>query len=192
MLMLREICQKGSVAMRHWAKNSIGGIVAVALCIVAFGGGTLAQTHAQLAQAQPSAAPATQAQPIWGVTCAGTASGLDCRAIQGMQMTNTGLLSVAVRISPETKKPTMLLLLPMGIYLPAGVRVQFGQDAVKTVPLQNCDGTGCLAEYAMTEPEIAAMLKGQALTVSVQDRDKQPVSVQVPATGFPAAYGKIK
>ena len=36
------------------------------------------------------------------------------------------------------------------------------------------------------------MLKGQALTISVQDRDKQPISVQVPATGFPAAYGKIK
>lgn len=107
-------------------------------------------------------------------------------------MTNTGQLSVAVRLSPETKKPIMLLLLPMGIYLPAGVTVQFGQDAAKKVPLQNCDGTGCLAEYAMTEPEIAAMLKGQGFTISVQDRDKQPVSVQVPATGFPAAYAKIK
>ena len=36
------------------------------------------------------------------------------------------------------------------------------------------------------------MFKGQAVTVSVQDRDKQPVSVQVPGTGFPAAYAKIK
>ena len=107
-------------------------------------------------------------------------------------MTNTGQLSVVVRVPAETKKPVMLLLVPLGIYLPAGVKVQVGQDAAKTVPLQNCDGTGCLAEYAITEPELAAMLKGQGLTISVQDRDKQPVSVQVPATGFPAAYGKIK
>ena len=178
--------------MRFGIKNSVGSVAAAVFCMLVFSGGTLGQTRDQLAQAQPTPAQPTQAQPIWGVTCAGTASGLDCRAIQSLLMTNTGQLSLAVRVPAETKKPVMLLLVPMGIYLPAGVKVQVGQDAAKTVPLQNCDGTGCLAEYAITEPELAAMLKGQALTISVQDRDKQPVSVQVPATGFPAAYGKIK
>ena len=171
--------------MRFWTKSSVDSVAAAVFFILASVGGALAQTSEQLPQAQPGAAQPTQAQPIWGVTCAGTASGLDCRAIQGVPMTNTGLLSVAVRLSPETKKPIMLLLLPMGISLPAGVTVKFGQDAAKKVPLQSCDGTGCLAEYAVTEAEIAAMLEGQVLTISVQDRDKQPVSVQVPGYCWP-------
>jgi len=168
--------------MRFWTESGARGVRAAVLCILAFGAGALTQ---------PTPAPA-QAQPIWGVNCAGTPGGLDCRAIQAAQMTNTGQVTLAVRVPAETKNPVMLLLLPMGIYLPSGVTVQFGQDAAKTVPLQNCDGAGCLAEYAITEAEIAAMLKGSAVTISVRDRDKQPISVQVPGTGFPAAYAKIK
>ena len=86
----------------------------------------------------------------------------------------------------------MLLLLPLGIHLPAGVTLQFGQEAVKTIPLQNCDAAGCLAEYAVTDAELAAMSKGQAVTVSVLDPNKQAISVQVPSTGFATAYAKIK
>jgi len=185
-------------------KNCVRSVGAAVLCILAFGAGALAQTLSQpqvkagrqlalahATQAPPTPAPA-RAQPIWGVNCVGTPGGLDCRANQTVQMSNTGQVTVAVRLPPETKKPVMLLLLPMGIYLPAGVTVQFGQDAAKTVPLNNCDSAGCLAEYAITEAEIGAMLKGIVVTISVQGRDKQPISVQVPATGFPAAYAKIK
>jgi invasion protein IalB len=181
----------------RFSGKSVASIGVAVVGFLVFAGGTLAQSYDRLAQAQPAPAqpaPAqpAQAQPIWGVNCAGTPNGLDCRAIQAMQMTNTGVMSLAVRVPPETKKPLLILLLPMGIYLPAGVTVRFGQDAAKTVQLQSCDTTGCLAEYALTEAEIAAMLKGQGLTVSVQSQDKQPVSVQVPATGFSAAYAKIK
>lgn len=178
--------------MRFWIKSGLAGSAVAVICVLGFADGGLAQTRDRLAQAQPAPAQPAQAQPIWGVNCAGTPKGLDCRAIQAMQITDTGQISLAVRVPPETKKPLMILLLPMGIYLPAGVTVRIGQDEAKTVQLQSCDGTGCLAEYAITEAEIAAMLKGQVLTISVQDRDKQPVSVQVPATGFPTAYAKIK
>ena len=48
-------------------------------------------------------------QSIWGVACAGTSAGLDCRALQSLPMTNTGQASIAVHIPPETKKPAMLI-----------------------------------------------------------------------------------
>lgn len=148
--------------------------------LLALGEGGLAQTGS----AQP--------QPIWGVNCAGTPTGLDCRAVQSLPMTNTGQATVAVRLLPETKKPVLLVLVPLGIHLPTGATVQIGQDEAKRLPLQNCDLSGCLADYPLADPELAALLKGQAITISVQDRDKRPISVQVPATGFPAAYAKIK
>ena len=145
-----------------------------------------------LAFSNAASAQQGQAEPIWGVNCAGTATGLDCRAIQFARMTNTGQLSLAVHMVPETKKPTLLLLLPLAINLPTGVALQFGQGQPKTVSLKNCDPAGCLAEYAITDAELAALIKGEPLTVSVQGPDNAPITVQVPATGFAAAYAKIK
>jgi invasion protein IalB len=86
----------------------------------------------------------------------------------------------------------MLILVPAGIFLPAGVTLQFGQEGSKMVQLQSCDNSGCLAEYAVSDAELAALAKGQTLSVSVQDTNKQPVTVQVPSAGFAAAYAKIK
>ena len=181
-------------------KNGVDKFVRAALlCVLAFSGPSLALTESRpeselrgkLAQATQTPATA-QAQPSWGVSCAGTPGGLDCRALQVVRMTNTGQLSVAVHVPAETKKPIMLLLLPLGIDLRAGVTLQLGQDEKRAVPLNNCDASGCLAEYAISEAEIGAMAKGQAVTVSVKGPNDQPISVQVPSTGFAAAYAKIK
>ena len=164
--------------MRHAFHGHAGFTIAVVLAAIVFSGLSLAQTP--------------QAQPFWGVSCAGTASGLDCRVIQNVPMTNSGQASVAVRLPLETKKPVMLILVPAGIYLPAGLSVNFGQEPAKQVVLKSCDSSGCLAEHPITDVEIGAMLKGQALTLSVQDANQQPIKVQVPANGFAAAYAKIK
>jgi invasion protein IalB len=152
----------------------------------------LGDSNLQLAQAQSSQPIPQNTQPIWGVNCAGTKAGLECRAIQAVKMTDSGVLSVAVRVLPETKKPQMLLLLPLGIHLPAGVTLKFGEEEAKAIQLKNCDAAGCLAEYAITDAEIGALAKGQPLTVLVQDPDQKSLSVQVPAAGFAAAYAKIK
>jgi invasion protein IalB len=107
-------------------------------------------------------------------------------------MTNSSRLAVVVHVPPETRKPVLLVVLPVGLYLPAGVTIQFGQDPAKMVPVESCDGTGCLAEYAITDAELAGMIKGQPISVSVQNASKQPMSVQVPSSGFAAAYAKVK
>jgi len=162
--------------MRQALLNLAGSWVAVSFLILG--------SSASFAQTAPV--------PIWGMNCAGTAAGLDCRAVQSLQMTDSGRASVAVHVPADTKKPVIYVLVPMGIYLPAGVSLQFGQGEAKKVPLRSCDSSGCLAEYAPSDPELGAMAKGQPLMVSVQDGDRKPVTVQVPSTGFAAAYAKIK
>jgi invasion protein IalB len=102
------------------------------------------------------------------------------------------VLTVAVRIPPETKKPTMLFLLPLGSYLPAGMSLQFRKGEAKAISIQKCDRAGCLAEYAVSDGEVAAMLKGADLTISLQDTQRKPITYTVPVTGFSAAYAKIK
>jgi invasion protein IalB len=158
--------------------NAAGLAATAAIAILGIGTTSWAQT--------------TPSPSMWGVTCAGTAAGLDCRALQSLPMTNTGQASIAVRIPPETKKPTMLILVPLSVYLPAGVSLKFGEGEAKTVAFDNCDAAGCLAKYDVTEVELGAMAKGQTLTLSVQDTNRQPIRVQVPSNGFSAAFAKIK
>ena len=87
----------------------------------------------------------------------------------------------------------MMLQVPLGVYLPAGASLQIGKDEAKTLPFKGCDRGGCVAEYAITESEIAAMTKGSDLTISVQSQNQQPAfTVTVPVTGFAAAYAKVK
>ena len=93
---------------------------------------------------------------------------------------------------PETKKPVMLIQVPLGTYLPPGASLQIGQDDARTLPFQSCNRAGCIAEYAVTNAELATMAKGADLTVSFQTLQKQPITLQVPSAGFAVAYAKIR
>jgi invasion protein IalB len=87
----------------------------------------------------------------------------------------------------------MLLQVPLGVYLPAGASLQIGKDEAKTLPFKGCDRSGCVAEYAITDAEIAAMTKGSDLKISVQNQNQQPAfTLTVPVTGFGAAYAKVR
>jgi invasion protein IalB len=146
--------------------------------------------------AQPQAGQQQPAPPaIWVVNCDNNRGKLDCRAGQAVFIKSTGqrLLSVAVRVPADTRKPILMIQVPLGVYLPAGASLQIGKDEAKMLPFRGCDRGGCLAEYAITESEIAAMTKGSDLTISVQNQNQQPAfNVTVPVTGFAAAYAKVK
>ena len=138
----------------------------VILCLLAFTGGVVAQTAqpktGQTAPKQPAPAQPAPAQPAWAVICENVQTGLDCRAVQSVRLNDRGgaTLNVAVRLPQDTKKPVLLLQLPLGLHLPTGVSVQIGQSDAKVIPFQICDQNGCMAQYAVTEAEIAAMQRG--------------------------------
>ena len=112
------------------------------LCLLGFGHEALAQTAQPKGQAAPVNAPAdaagqpSQPQPNWIVSCNQTRPGLECRAGQSLflKRTRQRVLSVAVRMPADTKKPNFLMQLPLGVYLPAGATLQIGKEEVKTLP----------------------------------------------------------
>ena len=174
-----------------------GGTV---LCLLGFGNVALAQT------AQPKGTPQVNApadaagqpsrpQPNWIVTCSQTRAGLECRAGQSLflRQTRQRVLSVAVRVPADTKKPVFLMQLPLGVYLPAGATLQIGKDEAKALAFTTCDRGGCIAEYAVTDAELAAIAKGADITISGQSSgSRKPFTLTVPALGFAAAYAKIR
>ena len=184
-------------------KSTMAGLAV--LSVLAFSTEAVAQTlqpkqqqptlaGAQDTTPQPSPGETAPQQPTWMVNCTNVPGGFDCRASQTIVIKQTGqrLLTLAVRTTPDAKKPVMLIWVPLGIYLPAGVTVQIGKDAGKRLPLQSCSQEGCFTEYPVTEPEIAAMQQGADVAVLVQDVKKTPVTFQVPGLGFAAAYSKMK
>jgi invasion protein IalB len=143
---------------------------------------------------QPAPGQAAPPQPTWAMNCGNTPQGLDCRAVQSLFLKNTGqrLLSVVVHVPADTKKPVLLMQLPLGVYLPSGATLQIGKSEAKSVAFKSCDQFGCIAEYPITEAEIAAISKGSDLTITMQNLRKEPVTVTVPSLGFAAAYAKVK
>ena len=96
--------------------------------------------------------------------------------------TRQRVLSVAVRMPADTKKPVFLMQLPLGVYLPAGATLQIGKEEAKTLPFTSCDQGGCIAEYAVTDAELAAIAKGADLTISAQgSASRKPFTLTVPS-----------
>ena len=170
------------------------------LSLVGLSSGATAQTAQPKGQAPQVEAPASaagqpsQPQPNWVVSCNQTRLGLECRAGQSLfiKQTRQRVLSVAVRMPADTKKPVLLMQLPLGVYLPAGATLQIGKEEAKALPFLGCDQGGCVAEYAVTDAELNAIVKGADLTISAQTGTKKPFSLTVPALGFGAAYAKIR
>src|SRR5262249_9568009 len=140
--------------------------------------------------APPPAQAAPEPRPTWMVNCNSVSGGYDCRASQTLfaQKTNQRILTLAVRTLPNAKSPDLLIQGPLGIYLPAGISIQIGNDKPKALPVQSCDRSGCVAQSTMTDEEIAALRGGANLTVTMLDLKKAPVKLQVPGLGFAAAY----
>ena len=46
--------------------------------------------------------------------------------------------------------------------------MQIGKEEAKTLPFTSCDQGGCVAEYAITDAELAAIAKGANLTISAR------------------------
>jgi invasion protein IalB len=128
------------------------------------------------------------------VGCTNTQAGLECRAGQTLnfqQGTNRIQVSAILQIAPDTGQPNLLLLLPLGTLLPKGVTIQFGAAGAKVVPFQSCSMNGCVAEYPISQPEIASLSQGANLTLGIQTVNKAPVSFVLPGVGFAAAYAKM-
>jgi invasion protein IalB len=186
--------------MRFPSSLSARKIFAAGLSLLVLTAAAAAQTDKQKQPAPGAATPTQPAagqaepRPAWTMNCGNTDQGLDCRVVQSLFLRNTGkrLLSVVVHVPPDTKKPLLLLQLPLGIYLPAGARFQIGKGEGKNVPFKSCDQFGCLAEYAITDAEISAMSKGQDLAVTMVNLRNEPVTVTVPSLGFADAYAKVK
>ncbi len=132
----------------------------------------------------------------WATRCISTArtSGGDCSMEQRLTVQETGQLfaTVAVRVPAEPRTPELVLTIPLGLYLPAGIILEVDGAAFLKIPVRNCDGNGCYALTALSDANIATMKRGGSLNVSLLNLARQAVTFNVPLIGFSGAFDSIE
>ena len=119
---------------------------------------------------------------------------VDCSVEQTAVVSQTGQLvaSVAVRVPHDTRQPVMVIQVPVGLFLPAGVNIQVDEGKPLAFPLQTCDLKGCYAGAPLPADTLAAMKTGKKLLVIFQNLQKENIPIPLPLDNFAEAYQRIQ
>lgn len=152
--------------------------------------------------AQPqdtTAAPQTTASvpaagSSWRVECSGDGKVLDCRAVQQLVTRDSQQLvaGLTVRVPGETKKPVMMIQLPLGVSVSEPVGFAVDEQKPEQFKIQTCNQQGCFVGSPLADGVLAAMQSGRQLRIVFQNANTQAVTVTMPLVGFTLAYDKIK
>lgn len=103
------------------------------------------------------------------------------------------LLKLSVGYIGAGGKPAMVAILPLGLYLPAGVAYQVEGQAQKPLVLQRCIAEGCIAAAELDEAMLGHMRKGKSMSLGFKgDPNGQTLVIQVSLKGFDAAVRSLK
>jgi invasion protein IalB len=105
------------------------------------------------------------------------------------------VMAVAVGRVPGTSDVGLLILLPLGILLPAGVTMQIDGGAEIPLEVERCERQGCRIERII-EPDLLSRLKaGTKATVFFEAVDpegkRQRLGVPISLLGFTAALNEV-
>ncbi|MEO8318653.1 MAG: invasion associated locus B family protein [Bradyrhizobium sp.] len=180
-------------------------LVAGASCLVLVNPAVAQQAQHKATKAAPAALkPAgaaastdgsAQSQPVWTSRCAsdGRQAALLCEMEQSLYMTKTGQLvaSVNVKLPPDTRQPVMMIQLPVGLFLPAGVNLQIDEGKPQPLAIQTCDLKGCYAATTLSPDLLGSMKSGKRFAVVFQNLSKENVTFAFGLSGFGDGYDKI-
>lgn len=134
----------------------------------------------------------------WRIHCNSSAGApAICIMVQEVVFKNTGkrILQFVVRYSENAETLIGDIILPLGIYLPAGVTMQIDKGQVFEIPIELCtDGQmrGCRARFSFNTELLASIKAGGKAKVVFQDARHTPVPVPVSLAGFTAGLKSIK
>jgi invasion protein IalB len=147
-------------------------------------------------ETQPPAANHPPSPGGWVAKCVSESrqSPVECSMEQTVVLTNTGQLvaSVLVRVPTDTHQPVMMIQVPVGLFLPAGLNLQIDDGKPQPVPLQTCDLKGCYAGMQISPELVASLKSGKKLTMTFQNLAKNNVVVPMALDNFADTFQKIQ
>lgn len=148
-------------------------------------------------QSPPASAIAngSKTDPGWAMNCKSQAaqSALECRMSQTVVTKPNGrvVASVTFRVPTDTKRPEMLIQLPLGVYIPAGASYQIDGGTPQMLDFRACDRTGCYAQTTLTPEMLTVMKAGTKLILGCQTLAQKPIKLTLSLGGFGETFDRI-
>ena len=101
------------------------------------------------------------------------------------------LTNVTFRIPADTKKPEIIVQLPLGVYLAAGATFQVDENPAQRLNFRACDRNGCFAFSPVTPEMLAVLKRGKQIKIGFQNLAEKPITVPLSLDGFGDAYEKM-
>jgi invasion protein IalB len=129
-----------------------------------------------------------QRGPNWLVTCSnsGPDQELRCGMSQSVVLNSTGerLMTVTFRRPDGADEPTMLVRLPLGLYLPHDVVFAVDGEEQPLLEVRTCDAGGCYASRQIPEDLLDTLKGGESMAFTVEDVARREVTFTLTLDGF--------
>lgn len=133
--------------------------------------------------------------PLWKSQCVGASrtGPLECSMEQRLVLEGSGqfLARLMIRMPASASVPVFLIQLPLGVSLPAGLRL--GVDGIpgESLGFQACDKAGCYVGDTLSGSMRDAMKAGNVVSINFEDSAKRPRKLDFPLQGFTRAFDAI-
>lgn len=133
----------------------------------------------------------------WTIHCDAQASQQivsGCLMIQNVinKENNQPMMVVQIGFVPDASEPAVVITLPLGVLLPAGVAVQVDQNEAIRLPYSWCFPDGCRVRMLLDESQLALFRAGNGGTVTFQQASGQVGSLPFSLSGFTKALASLK
>jgi invasion protein IalB len=131
----------------------------------------------------------------WTVQCANQQQGektqRTCQMSQELmqQKTRQRVLTFAIGMADKNAKVT--LVLPFGLLLSEGVRIQIGEEEILRGAYRTCLPAGCVAGIELPADTIKKFESAETASVLMTANSGQPVKTDVSLKGFTSAFQRL-
>jgi len=132
----------------------------------------------------------------WTVQCVNQVQGertlRSCQMSQELLQQETRQRVLLFAISKEAEAtPKATLVLPFGLLLAEGIRIQVGESEVVRGAFRTCFPAGCVVELEMSDDVIGQLQGAESVSVLMTANTGQPVKTDVSLKGFASAYRRL-
>jgi len=116
-----------------------------------------------------------------------------CHIFQNAKDDSNGqdIAHMAVGYMPQIEEPLIIIMLPLGVFLPSGIELRIDQQEPIRLPFEVCFPVGCRAGAPMKEPLMGAFRNGLGLTLKVQDVEGRAAEIPMSLKGFTAGLSAL-
>jgi invasion protein IalB len=100
-------------------------------------------------------------------------------------------LTVVVLKTADQKSRLLRVVAPMGVLLPAGLRLKIDQTDVGKAGFVRCLPSGCVAEVVMDDNLINRLRTGETATFIIFQIPDEGIGLPISLKGFAEAYDEL-